>query len=71
MEILSKESTKHRKDHPEQVPTDKESMHDQFEEEQNVDSIPLEDLKQDMQDEKKKHKTKNDSDSEDRFKKNK
>lgn len=68
---MSKESTKHRKDHPEQVPTDKESMHDQFEEEQNVDSIPLEDLKQDMQDEKKKHKTKNDSDSEDRFKKNK
>ncbi|WP_347880571.1 hypothetical protein [Metabacillus flavus] len=71
MEILSKESTKHRNEHPEQVPTDNESMHDKFESEQTVDSIPLEDLKKDMQDEKKKHKTKSDSDSEDKFKKRK
>ncbi|MTH55581.1 hypothetical protein GKZ89_19490 [Bacillus mangrovi] len=66
---MSKESTKHQKDHPEQVPTDKESLHDKFESEQNVDSIPLDDLKKDMQDEKKKDKTKDNSSSEDRFKK--
>ncbi|WP_241156740.1 hypothetical protein [Bacillus sp. FJAT-42376] len=71
VEKLSKESTKHKKDHPEQVPTENESLHDQFESEQNVDSIPLEDLKQDLQDEKKKHETKSHSDSEERFKKNK
>jgi len=55
------------KDHPEQVKTDNKSMHDRFEEEQNVDAIPLEDLKIEQREEKDKHKTKNNSGSEEKY----
>lgn len=48
-------------DNPEQVKTDKKTMHEMHEEEMNVDSIPLEDLKQDMKDEKNPRSTKGDS----------
>ena len=51
-------------------PKDEESMeHGKLEEGQEfVDDIPLEDLKLEMEDEKKKHKTKDDSQSEQKFK---
>lgn len=50
-------------DNPEQVKTDKKTLDEMHEEEMNVDSIPLEDLKQDMQDESKPRETKHDSGS--------
>lgn len=53
-------------DNPEQVKTDKETMTEMHEEEMNVDSIPLEDLKQDMKDEKNPRATKDDSASEEK-----
>jgi hypothetical protein len=37
------------KDNPEQVPADKESLHDRFVSERSVDPIPLEDLRQEQQ----------------------
>ena len=41
----NKESNKaHAHDNPEQFPTEKESLLDQYEEEQTVDPIPLKDL---------------------------
>ncbi|GGD63007.1 hypothetical protein [Paenibacillus nasutitermitis] len=55
-------------DHPEQLSTDKESMLDRFESEQNVDSIPLEDLKIQHQDEKNKDQTKKTSSSPEKYK---
>lgn len=66
----SKRSSKGTKEmnHPEQYPTEKESLFDQFESQQNVDPIPMEDLKQELRDEKKKHKTKNDSSSAKKYK---
>lgn len=53
-------------DNPEQVKTDKETMTEMHEEEMNVDSIPLEDLKQDMKDEKNPRDTKDDSASDEK-----
>ncbi|MFC0557772.1 hypothetical protein [Halalkalibacter alkalisediminis] len=55
-------------DHPEQYPTDKKSLFDQFESQQHVDPIPMEDLKQELRDEKNKHKSKNDSSSAQKYK---
>ena len=55
-------------DHPEQYPTNEKSLFDQFEAQQHVDPIPMEDLKQELRDEKKKHKTKNDSSSAQKYK---
>lgn len=57
-----------RKDN--KLPKDEESMEPgKLEEGQEfVDDIPLEDLKLEMEDEKKKHKTKDDSQSERKFK---
>ncbi|WP_100407995.1 hypothetical protein [Bacillus solitudinis] len=55
-------------DHPEQYPTEKESLFDQFESQQNVDPIPMEDLKIERREEKEKHKTKNESSSENKYK---
>ncbi|MFY4776086.1 hypothetical protein [Metabacillus sp. RGM 3146] len=49
------------KNHPEQLKTEKKSQLDADDSEMNVDSIPLEDLKQDMKDEKNPHKTKKNS----------
>lgn len=56
------------RNHPEQYPTEKESLYEKFENQQHVDPIPLEDLKIEQQDEKEKHKTKNDSSSERKYK---
>lgn len=54
-------------DNPEQYKTDKETLVEMHEEELNVDAIPLEDLKQDQQDEKNPRKTKDDSSSEEKY----
>lgn len=61
-------SKKKVRDHPEQYPTDKESLFDKFESEQHVDPIPMEDLKLEKHEEKEKYKTKNDSSSERKYK---
>ena len=54
-------------DNPEQFKTDKKTMHEMFKEEQTVDSIPLEDLKQEQQEEKNPRDTKNNSSSDEKF----
>lgn len=54
-------------DNPEQFPTDKESLLDKFKSEQNVDSIPLEDLREEQLEEKAKHDTKSTSSSEKKY----
>ncbi|RHW35669.1 hypothetical protein D1B31_18660 [Neobacillus notoginsengisoli] len=56
------------RDHPEQYPTSNESLFDKFESEQNVDPIPMEDLKLEQKEEKKEHHTKNDSSSDRKYK---
>ncbi|OMP68065.1 hypothetical protein [Domibacillus epiphyticus] len=58
---------KGKMDNPDQMNTERESIYDKFEEEQTVDSIPLEDLRIEQQDEKKKHHTKDSSSSEKKF----
>jgi hypothetical protein len=55
---------KRSNDHPEQLDNDHEGILDKHESEQNVDPIPLEDLKKEQCEEKKKHHTKDDSSSE-------
>ena len=62
-----KERTCAPMDNPEQSKTDKESLSEMHEEEMNVDTIPLEDLKQEQQEEKNPRETKSDSSSEDKF----
>jgi excinuclease UvrABC nuclease subunit len=54
-------------DNPEQFKTDKKSIQEMFEEEQTVDAIPLEDLKQEQKEEKNPRGTKEDSSSEEKF----
>lgn len=54
-------------DNPEQFTTDNQSIQDMFEEEQNVDTIALEDLKQNMQDEANPRSTKDNSSSEEKY----
>jgi len=56
------------RDNPEQYPTENESLFDKFEIEQTVDPIPMEDLKEELQEEKAKHDTKNTSSSEKKYK---
>ncbi|MFD0826548.1 hypothetical protein ACT8ZR_12875 [Neobacillus sp. M.A.Huq-85] len=56
------------RDHPEQYPTEKESLFDRFESEQNVDPIPVEDLKEEQREEKAKHASKDTSSSEKKYK---
>ncbi|ETP69063.1 hypothetical protein HU147_17295 [Planomicrobium chinense] len=55
------------RDNPEQVKTDKETMHEMFKEEETVDAIPLEDLKENMDDEENKRSTKDSSGSDKLF----
>ncbi|KLV22052.1 hypothetical protein ABW02_22085 [Niallia circulans] len=55
-------------ENPEQYPTENESLFDKFEIEQTVDSIPMEDLKEEQREEKAKHDTKNTSSSEKKYK---
>lgn len=58
---------KGNRDHPEQYPTEKESLFDKFKSQQTVDAIPVEDLNIQVQDEKNKDKTKNESSSENKY----
>ncbi|KKO55221.1 hypothetical protein [Paenibacillus sp. DMB20] len=44
-------------DHPEQYPTERESLFDRFESERHVDPIPMEDLNMEKQEEKKRDGT--------------
>lgn len=44
-------------DHPEQYPTDQESLFDKFESQHHVDPIPMEDLNMEKQEEKKRDGT--------------
>ncbi|GAE35508.1 hypothetical protein [Halalkalibacter akibai] len=64
---MSKKQVKNM-NHPEQYPTDKKSLFDQFESQQFVDPIPMEDLKQELREEKQKHTTKTTSSSEKKYK---
>ena len=54
-------------DNPEQYPTENESLFDKFESEQTVDPIPMEDLKEERREEKRKHDTKDTSSSEKKY----
>lgn len=56
------------KDHPEQYKTEDKTLFEKFETEQNVDAIPMEDVKKELREEKQKHKTKDDSWSEEKYK---
>ncbi|MEK4031161.1 hypothetical protein MKZ02_21885 [Pseudobacillus sp. FSL P4-0506] len=62
-----KEFSKSKMDNPDQMKTDKESIYDKFKNEQTVDSIPLEDLRMEQEEEKNKHDTKDNSSSEEKF----
>ncbi|WP_054943190.1 hypothetical protein [Paenibacillus ihuae] len=55
------------RDHPEQYPTDKPSLFDMHESEQNVDPIPVEDLTLEKQEEKDKEGTKHRSSSDKKY----
>ncbi|MEK3864152.1 hypothetical protein MHH60_11800 [Paenibacillus sp. FSL H7-0716] len=56
-----------KRDHPEQYPTEKESLFDLHESEQNVDPIPMEDLMLEKQEEKNKEETKHRSSSDKKY----
>lgn len=56
------------RDHPEQYPTENESLFDKFKSQQTVDPIPVEDLNLQVQDEKHKEMTKNKSSSANKYK---
>ena len=66
--MIKLKAKKISRNHPEQYPTEKESLYAKFENQQHVDPIPLEDLKIEQQDENEKHKTKDDSSSERKYK---
>jgi hypothetical protein len=70
VERLDSKNNKQRKemDHPEQYKTNNKTLFDRFESEQNVDPIPMEDLKMELREEKQKHKTKDQSSSEEKYK---
>ena len=54
-------------DNPEQYKTDKKTLTEMHEEEMNVDTIPMEDLKQEKKEEGNKRATKSNSSSEEKF----
>jgi hypothetical protein len=56
------------RDHPEQYPTENESLFDLYKSEQTVDPIPVEDLKMETKEEKDKEATKHTSSSEMKYK---
>ena len=56
------------RDHPEQYPTEKESLFDKFKSEQTVDPIPVEDLNLQVREEADKEATKHKSSSENKYK---
>lgn len=57
----------HTMDHPEQYKTEEESLFDRFEDELNVDPIPMEDLNLEQQEEKDKEATKSNSSTEEKY----
>ncbi|MCM3773580.1 MULTISPECIES: hypothetical protein [Priestia] len=59
-----------RRDHAEQYPTENETLFDRFKIEETVDPIPTEEVKIEKQDERNKKKTKNESSTENKYKKN-
>ncbi|MGO4546832.1 hypothetical protein AB4Z29_18705 [Paenibacillus sp. 2TAB23] len=61
-------SKKGKRDHPEQYPTENESLFDKFKSQQTVDPIPVEDLNLQVKDEKHKEETKQSSSSENKYK---
>lgn len=56
-----------KRDHPEQYPTDEESLFDRFLSERHVDPIPVEDLRLAQEDERHPEETKRDSSSERKY----
>jgi hypothetical protein len=56
-----------KRDNPEGIPTEKESLFDKFVSERTVDPIPVEDQTIEQQDEKDKERTKQDSHSERKY----
>lgn len=54
-------------DNPEVMKTDQESIYDMHDDMQTVDTIPVEDLNQKVEDEKHHRKTKDSSSSEERY----
>jgi hypothetical protein len=54
-------------DNPEQYDSDKENMLDKYESEQNVDPLPLEDIREEKIEERKKSNTKDQSSSEKKY----
>ncbi len=54
-------------DTPDEVKSDKESIYDKDPEMQTVDPIPMEELNQQVEDEKQNHHTKDTSSSEERY----
>lgn len=54
-------------DNPEHLKTEKEHINDMHEEQMNVDSIPLEDLKQEQREEKNPRETKDSSSSDEKY----
>ncbi|MBB6674743.1 hypothetical protein H7C19_29090 [Cohnella nanjingensis] len=67
MEPSDKQKPGAKRDHPEQYPTDKESLFDRFLSERNVDPIPVEDLTLAQKDERRKEETKRDSSSDRKY----
>jgi hypothetical protein len=63
-----KQLSRGKMDNPENSLTDKEHILDKFEEEQNVDSIPIEDLRQENKEERHPRDTKQSSSSEKKLK---
>jgi hypothetical protein len=62
-----KKPIRDERDHPEQYPTDKPSLFDLDDSEQNVDPIPVEDLTLEKQEEKDKEGTKHRSSSDKKY----
>ncbi|WP_280169737.1 hypothetical protein [Priestia megaterium] len=62
------QGTKSR-DHAEHYPTENKTLFDRFKIEQTVDSIPIEEIKIEKEDERNKKKTKNESSTENKYKK--
>ncbi|MGP0688241.1 hypothetical protein ACW5UC_16990 [Priestia aryabhattai] len=58
-----------KRDHAEQYPTENKTLFDRFKIEETVDPIPTEELKIEKQDERNKKKTKNESSTENKYKK--
>ncbi|ANF96611.1 MULTISPECIES: hypothetical protein [Paenibacillus] len=56
-----------KRDNPEQYPTENESLFDRFKSEQTVDSLPIEDIKLEQQEEKDGEHIKRSSSSQNAF----